>query len=155
MHSFYLFGVKNLNLNHHEQAAWRGWDLGYPLQRLRASCDAGVGLSVPPCSPDLPSHPSWWLLHGKYSSLDLGGCRVGRPGYQPLLLGCCGDVHPGRGVCSLCPPAGGQPAGGKGRKRLWEMGSLPVSWQPGSEMLGKLKKGGNVCRWQEVRVMSG
>lgn len=114
MHSFYFFGVKNLNLNHHEQAAWRGWDLGYPLQRLRASCDAGVGLSVPPCSPDLPSHPSWWLLHGKYSSLDLGGCRVGRPGYQPLLLGCCGDVHPGRGVCSLCPPQVGSQPGGKG-----------------------------------------
>lgn len=47
MHSFYFFGVKKLNLNQREQAAWGGWDLGYPLQRLRAPRDAGTGLGHP------------------------------------------------------------------------------------------------------------
>ena len=116
------------------------------LQGLRAPHDSGAGLGHPvmlvwglatPCSLDLPSHPSQWLLCGKYYSfpgekLELGGCRLGRPGYQPLVLGCCGDVRPGRGVCSLCPQRVGSRAGslpgGKGRKLLWEMGSSLAAW---------------------------
>lgn len=66
---------------------------------------------------------------------------MGRPGCQPLLLGCCGVVHPGRGVCSLCPLRVGSWPGGKGGNGSgkWaprqSAGSLaPKCWE-------KLKKG--------------